>query len=324
MYIEQGYKGKHEAWRYLVGFLLILFGWQFLGAAPLAVAMVLKAMQGEDIPMDVGSMAELFGPNPFLFLMLISFAIGFLGLYLVIRLLHGQSWISLTTARTRIDWNRILFAFFSWTIVSGGFIALDIWMSPDDYVFNFKLWPFLILVLIAVLLIPLQTSFEEYFLRGYLLQGLGIWTKNRWMPLLMTSAFFGLLHIFNPEVSKMGYGIMVFYVGTGLFLGIVTLMDEGLELALGFHAANNLTAAILVTADWTAFQTHSLYRDISEPEMGWDIFLPVLVIYPLLLILFGLRYRWKNWKEKLTGPVIVPVIDQNIHDRDPEYPDNPS
>ena len=42
-------------------------------------------------------------------------------------------------------------------------------------------------------------------------------------------------------------------------------MDEGLELALGFHAANNLFTALLVTADWTAFQTHSVLKDMSDP-----------------------------------------------------------
>jgi hypothetical protein len=135
------------------------------------------------------------------------------------------------------------------------------------------------------------------------MQGTGILTGNRWWPLLLTSLIFGLLHMFNPEVEKMGYGIMVFYMGTGLFLGILTLMDEGLELALGFHAANNLTAALLVTADWTAFQTHSVYRDIAEPELGWDVFLPVLVIYPIMLIIFSRKYGWSNWKERLTGKV---------------------
>ena len=34
----------------------------------------------------------------------------------------------------------------------------------------------------------------------------------------------------------------------------MTLMDDGLELAIGFHAANNLFAALLVTADWTVFK----------------------------------------------------------------------
>jgi hypothetical protein len=43
-------------------------------------------------------------------------------------------------------------------------------------------------------------------------------------------------------------------------------MDEGMELALGFHAANNLVGALLVTSDWSAFQTHSIFKDISEPK----------------------------------------------------------
>jgi hypothetical protein len=107
----------------------------------------------------------------------------------------------------------------------------------------------------------------------------------------------------------MGFGIMIFYIGTGFFLGVLTLMDEGLELALGFHAANNLTAALLVTADWTAFQTNSIYKDVSVPTLGWDILIPVLVIYPILLWVFSKKYGWTNWKDRLTGK----VMDKDIY-----------
>jgi uncharacterized protein len=104
-----------------------------------------------------------------------------------------------------------------------------------------------------------------------------------------------------PEVGKVGYIIMVYYIGTGLFLGVITLMDEGLELALGFHAANNLVGALLLTADWTAFQTHSILKDVSEPSAGFEIVLPIFVIFPMLLFLFAKVYKWNNWKERLTG-----------------------
>ena len=98
------------------------------------------------------------------------------------------------------------------------------------------------------------------------------------------------------------------YIGTGFFLGITTLMDEGLELALGFHAANNLFTALLVTADWTAFQTHSVFKDISDPtEAGFiDIFLPVFVIFPIILFIFARKYKWRNWSERLFGAVSEP------------------
>ena len=175
--------------------------------------------------------------------------------------------------------------------------------SPADFVVNFKPIPFLILVLISFTLLPIQTSAEEYIFRGYLMQGFANLAKNKWFPLVMTSVIFGTMHIANPEVQKLGYIIMIYYIGTGLFLGILTLMDEGMELALGFHAANNLIAALLITSDWSAFQTESILKDNSEPSAGFEILVPVFIIFPILLFIFSKKYGWTNWKEKLTGKI---------------------
>jgi uncharacterized protein len=220
-----------------------------------------------------------------------------------VKFIHGQSIRSLTTSRKKVDWKRIFFSFTIWGVFTMVTTLIFYFLSPESFVVNFdpvKFFPFLI---IALLLIPLQTSFEEYFFRGYLMQGIGVVTKSRLIPLIITSVTFGLMHIANPEVGKLGMIIMVYYIGTGFFLGIITLMDEGLELALGFHAANNLIGALLVTADWTAFQTHSILKDVSEPSAGFDVLFPVLVIFPILLFIFGRKYKWTNWKEKLTGKV---------------------
>jgi membrane protease YdiL (CAAX protease family) len=152
-------------------------------------------------------------------------------------------------------------------------------------------------------MIPIQTSTEEYVFRGYLMQGFALLAKNKWFPLVMTSVIFGTLHIANPEVSKMGYIILIYYIGTGFFLGIITLMDEGMELALGFHAANNLVTALLVTSDWSAFQTESIFKDNSSPSVGFEILTPICIIFPILLFIFSKKYNWTNWKEKLTGKI---------------------
>ncbi len=304
MYIAQAYKGLSESWRYVVGILGVFFCWQILGGVPLIAALLLKADSISVLASgDLGAIAKVLGTNPFLFLMLLTFAIGLLSLFVYVKFVHKQSIIQLTTSRKKIDWSRITWAFVLWAAISTVFIIIDIQLSPEDYVFNFNVEPFLVLALIAVIMIPVQTSMEEYYMRGYMMQGLGMMAKNRWLPLLVTSLLFGLAHLFNPEVEKLGYGIMVYYIGTGFFLGILTLMDEGLELALGFHAANNLTAALLVTADWTAFQTDSLYRDISEPVLDWDVLVPVFIIYPILLFIFSRKYKWTDWKERLTGKV---------------------
>ncbi|WP_411030928.1 CPBP family intramembrane glutamic endopeptidase [Spongiimicrobium sp. 3-5] len=297
MYIEQGYKGNAALWIYLIlplGFIgLMVFNYISIQYSPVSTDQIMQDL-----------IAEL-GSNVVLVLLLGPLAAAFFVVLGWVKLVHSQSIRSLTTSRQSIDWKRILFAFVLWSIITVVLIGTDIFLSPDSYAFNFNLIPFLILAIIAILLIPLQTSFEEYMFRGYMMQGIGLMAKNRWVPLIVTSVLFGLMHLGNPEVEKLGYGVMVYYIGTGFFLGILTLMDEGLELALGFHAANNLIGALLLTSDWTAFQTHSIYKDISEPTLGWDIFVPVLVIYPLLLLVFSKKYGWKNWKDRLTGKVIA-------------------
>ncbi|MFN9115112.1 MAG: CPBP family intramembrane glutamate endopeptidase, partial [Bacteroidota bacterium] len=84
----------------------------------------------------------------------------------------------------------------------------------------------------------------------------------------------------------------------------------GLELAMGFHAANNLVGALLVTTDWTVFQTNSILKDLSEPTAGFDVLLPVVVIYPLLLFVFGRVYRWQDWRDKLAGNISLHQLNK--------------
>lgn len=310
MYISQAYTGLHNGWRYAVGGIIAFLVSQ-LGAIPLLMVATMKVMS------EGGSLEDLEDPNVLmsvldsnltLFLMLLSFAFGMLALYLVVRYMHRQTMKSLTTARKRVDWGRIGFGFGLIAITTVVLTLLDYYSNPDDFVVQFELVPFVILAIIAVILVPIQTSFEEYLFRGYLMQGIGVAAKNRWVPLIVTSLIFGGLHFFNPEVEKLGNLIMIYYIGTGLFLGIMTLMDDGLELALGFHLGNNLVAALLVTSDWTVFQTNSIFKDISEPSVGFDAVAPVFIIYPIFLGIMAWRYKWTGWKDKLFGRVEPPPV----------------
>ena len=303
MFIEQGIRSENKFWKYLLGSGLIIL-MSFVGQLPLLVAIIWKTMvSGESYPLTNNEMMHFLDSNLTLFLLLLSFVFAFWGIYFVVKYLHRQTMLSVTTSRKKIDWSRIWFSFGLWaafSIVStlGYYI-----MNPELYLLDFKPFPFAVLFVIAVFLVPVQTSTEEYVFRGYLMQGFGNLALNKWFPLVMTSLIFGGMHFFNPEVSKIGNIIFVYYIGTGLFLGIITLMDEGMELALGFHAANNLIGALLITSDWSAFQTHSVLKDVSEPHAGYDIIMPVVLVYPLLLFIFSRKYQWSNWKEKLTGAI---------------------
>lgn len=307
-YIQQVYKGNNEWYHWVLTILLVFIFWQFIGVIPLLMgafshtnntAEFLEAAQDSFMSLDMNK-------SLFLFLMITSFAVGLIGLLIGVKYIHKRSIKSLITSRDRIDWKRFWFAFFTWGIIAVVSTIIGIFLVPENYVWNFKPTPFFTLLAVSFLFLPLQTSFEELLFRGYFMQGLGVLAKNRWLPLIITSVFFGLLHGANPEVEKLGYISMVFYIGTGFFYGITTLMDEGTELALGLHAINNIVAAFFVTTDWTVFQTDALYIDTSEPSVGWEMFFPVLVLYPLVLFVFSKKYGWGNWIVKFTETIEKP------------------
>ena len=296
MYIKQLLKSKPKSLSLylpipLMFFILMVLNYLVIKLLKLDVNQIIKAEIKEK------------GVNEFFIENMIPFVFGLILLFVWVKYLHKQTILSLTTSRSKVDWSRIFFSLFVWSLFTVASTLVLYYTNPADFQLNFKPIPFLILVVLAGFLIPIQTSFEEYLFRGYMMQGIGLAIRKKIVPLLITSFMFGMMHIANPEVDKMGNIILVYYIGTGLFLGIITLMDEGLELALGFHAANNLVGALLITSDWSALQTDSIFKDTSSPSAGFDVLLPVFIIFPLLLFLFSKKYKWNNWKEKLLGNI---------------------
>ena len=308
-YIQQVYKGNNQWYHWIFTLILVFFGWQIIGVFPLSgVAFSYSSDMNEFANAAQNNFMTLgIDKNLFLFLIIISFISGLLTLIFGVKYIHRRTFKSLVTSRNLIDWKRFWFAFFTWGIIAIILTIVGIFMSPENYIWNFKPIPFFTLLAVSFLFLPFQTTFEELLFRGYLMQGIGTVVKNRWFPLIFTSVCFGLLHGANPEVEKLGAISMVFYIGTGFFYGIITLMDEGTELALGLHAINNIIAAFFVTTNWTVFQTDALYVDISEPSVGFEMFFPVLILYPFLLYVFSSKYGWNNWVEKLTGKIEVPL-----------------
>ena len=299
MFLSQVNLSRKDFLKYLLGsFLVIIFN--ILGQIPLIVYLVSQNVLGQELS-DPNDIFSLIPSNTGLFLMLFPFAISLLGLWFILKKLHQQDMRIVATSRNTIDWSRVFFSFGIWGFLSSMIILSGYIISPEEYEINFKLIPFIILACIAIILIPIQTSFEEYLFRGYLMQGFAGLFRNRWAPLFMTSIIFGCLHLANPEVDKLGYNLVWWYMGTGLVLGIMTLMDEGIELALGVHASNNLFAALLVTADWTVFQTESILKYTGEPSLSKELILSFVLFYPLLLFIFYKKYNWTDLKSRLFG-----------------------
>ena len=312
MYIKQVIRNKENWGFYLLGIFIIIPIMMVIFQIPFTVALTSALFQLKDEELlaqvannDINAMMSVLEPNLNLFLMLLGFGGMLLGVFISAKLLHKNSIRELTTSRDKIDWSRVFYSFTIWGLITVPLILIDTtFISPENYQWNFNYNSFIILLAIVIVFIPIQTSAEEYLFRGYLMQGIGVVSGNRWLPLLFTSVAFGLMHYANPEIDKLGNMVYVFYIGSGLFAGIMTLMDEGMELALGWHAANNTFAALLVTADWTALQTHSIYKDISDPQTlpVDEVIVPVL-FFGVVLLIFSRKYGWSDWRGKLFGKI---------------------
>ncbi|RZJ72855.1 CPBP family intramembrane glutamic endopeptidase [Flavobacterium sp.] len=298
MFIEQAYKGDNALWKVLITTALTTG----IFVVNMIVFFLLPSETTDEMYETMKNMPKLVAMVgnlvPFIFLLGL--------LFLLVRFLHQRSILSLTTSRPRVDYGRVLFAFTVVVVFTVGLFAISYQVDSSHIEYNFQPVKFAILLVLSLLLFPIQIGFEEYLFRGYLMQQIGIASLSRFVPLVVTSVFFGLFHSANPEVNELGYGVMSFYIGTGFLLGVIALMDEGIELTLGYHLANNLMAVLLISSDYAAIQSDAVFRltEKAAPEdtLG-EMVVTMLISYPLILLIFAWKYKWRDWKGKLFGKV---------------------
>ena len=239
---------------------------------------------------------KILGNNRFLAWLIIPFL--FVALFLVIhtKFVHKRTVLSIFSGRENFDWKRVLFSFSLLFSVLSLFLFIQ-YLSSDSLIFQFDLQKFIPLFFIAIFLLPIQTSCEEILFRSYILQGIKMRTKKNSVAVLISGLMFGAIHIGNPEIAKIGYHIIVYYMLVGVFLALISLFDNGIELALGYHAANNVFAALMITNNWQVFQTDAVFMDISDPGMGLDTIIGILFILPLVFFIFYKKYKWHSLKE---------------------------
>ena len=80
------------------------------------------------------------------------------------------------------------------------------------------------------------------------------------------------------------------YVLSGLIFGVITILDDGIEGAMGAHTANNLFLSVMVTHKVSALQTPSVYEQISISP--WIDFASLLFIAVLFILILAGIFRW--------------------------------
>ena len=173
---------------------------------------------------------------------------------------------SLFTANAAFRWQLVLLS----TVVVGGFgLAITLPFDPEsvaqitDRMARFSAQDWFMLIGVYGIGIFIQASFEEVYVRGWLLQHLSRFLPNALVAILTTSVIFSALHIGHP-----GWATYVATFAMGLAFGYSAWRLNGLEAAMGAHIANNLVGALLAgqmisgnapTMDAGEFALYALY-----------------------------------------------------------------
>jgi membrane protease YdiL (CAAX protease family) len=268
-YLEVARQGKNEWWRYLLSLALILLMWFMVGSLPVVMLALYAGLDGN--PQTGGVQNPLAGLDPLVVFVasMLTFVPLFLTTLFVVRFIHQRPVRTLITAAARIRWSRMAASFGVWLALGAVLSIVEELLYPGRYELTFQPGPFLAALLPTLILIPIQTSAEELFIRGYLMQGLGQIIKPGWIVAVITAGAFALLHFSNPEVGVSFPLLMAFYFAFGLFAAIVTLLDGGLELALGIHFANNFFTAVFANYSGSAIESPSIFTSaVLDPVYG--------------------------------------------------------
>ena len=291
---------KNQWWRYLLLFLIAFIVGQFLGAIPLGVVMMLKKLRDGDIA-DLSS-ADNSGLSQFgldqnltLFLIIIPFIVSLIIFAVLIKPMHQQTFKAVINGTSKIRWHKFFNGFIIWIVIMAIYLAIDYSLNPDNFVLNFSFEKFIPLLIISVVLIPFQTTFEEVMFRGYLAQGVAAWTGSRVWVVLIPAFLFGMMHIFNPEIKEYGFWItMPQYMIFGLVFGLITVLDDGIEIGMGAHAANNIFLSVFVTFKASALETPALFEQ-KELDPVKDL----ISLFVISILFVAILYRQNNWDIKV-------------------------
>lgn len=126
----------------------------------------------------------------------------------------------------------VLFCIMAGIVALLGGLRVVGWGSGKDF------WSILAMALISGV-------FEEVLFRGVVMRHLeGL--MGTWWALALTSAFFGLAHLANPDSSL--FAAFAIAVEAGILLGAAYLLTRRLWLAIGIHAAWNFTQGFVFSA----------------------------------------------------------------------------
>ena len=303
-FLLEAFKARQDFWIYLIitGLIIVM---QFAGGSVIFFLVDLKDMAGNISTEEVmNTLKNELHPALLLPVLVLPFILIFFSIVLLYKPLHNQSVLKLFTAFSKFRYRRMFMAGFLWIAIMSVFELVFYLNDPGNYTLNSNFSQVLQVALVALLVIPIQATVEELLFRSYYFKGITLVVKYPAISIIICSLIFGLLHASNPEVGKYGLmNVMPVYIGTGLLLGLLTFLDDGLELAMGYHIVNNLYGSVFFTFESSALPTKALFSlntlNLQHQNIAW------LIGSILFFLILSKIYKFSNYKtllQKLEKP----------------------
>jgi membrane protease YdiL (CAAX protease family) len=303
-YLDLARQGHGSVWRYVAGTFSILFIWLIIGGVATAFVLIgLGLFQGVPL-LDLAELVldpSLLGYIPYFLVLNLGFIFFLFGIWMSARLIHGRSVRSLVTWRHSINWRRVGTGFLFWALLLGIGTLVEYLLSPETFSVTFDARIFFPFALLAVLITPLQTTAEELFFRGYLVQAGSLISRNWIFLSIWSGLLFALPHFTNPEVAENTFVVLLTFFVLGAFLTWISLKDGTIELAIGVHAANNLMAGLLVTFPESVLPTPAILTT-THFDPFFSLIGTVVFCALFYLLVFVRRGKSKPTVEVETSP----------------------
>lgn len=216
----------------------------------------------------------------------IPFVFWFYGVYRIVTRCHHRTFLSVITTKSKINFKKIIVGFSIFFIFISISSLLEYLIWPSTFRFSFDIKKFIIILPVGLILTPIQTTAEELFFRGYLLQWMGLKIKNKYVILLLSGLIFMVGHFANPEFDNYNFFLMAAdYFTYGVLATIITIKTNSIEVPMGMHAANNLFALLVITYEDTALPTYNsvFYQTKLHPLYNLITLIFIAVVFYFII-----------------------------------------
>lgn len=266
--------GKNKWWLFLCSTILVI-AFFLLGSI---ISGFLGIYLNDGIKPD--SFSEYFHSYPNVFISQIGTYLGFIsgmiGLIIAVRYIHRRKFLTLITVKNNLKFNNVIKGAVVYFILEIIVVVIYSYVNDNPLNYQLNINEFLPVFFVSIFFVSIQICSEEFFHRGFLFQNFTFYFKYPFIALLLTSFFFAYAHVQDLEYLPLFFLI-------GLFLGLITIVSNSLELAIGIHFAHNIFSLIITDDNLDK----SIFYHKENPENIFVWLTPIVIFFILSIIVFG-------------------------------------